>query len=282
MLRHRVILIVVVCTALAGGAGCERKDSSKTETIRLATTTSTVNSGLLDVLLPVFEKRTGIEVHVLPMGTGKALRTARDGNCDMVLVHAPAAEFEFVAAGWGVDRTPVMYNDFVILGPPVDPASVRGMGSAAEALKKIAAEKAMFVSRGDDSGTHTKEMELWRAAELDPAGRWYRSVGRGMGETLTMADQMRGYVLADRGTALKFRRKMELLVLVEGDEALHNPYSVIAVNPAKHPHVNNAAAKKFVEFLTSDEGRTLIADYRLEGERLFHPWPKPTGESTTP
>ena len=256
-------------------SGCRDPEASgQAKSIRLATTTSTENSGLLDVLLPAFRRKTGIEVQVMPMGTGKVLRTARDGNCDVVLVHAPRAEREFVAQGWGVDRRAVMYNDFVLLGPTADPAAIEGASSAAEAMKKIAAAGAPFVSRGDNSGTHKKEQSLWAAAEVKPAGAWFRSVGKGMGETLIMANQMRAYVLADRGTYLKFRGKIDLAVLVTDGDPMHNPYGVIAVNPEKWPHVARDAAKRFIEFLTSDEARELIAGYKVDGEVLFHPWPK--------
>lgn len=262
----RYLTLVLAGTFLL--AGCDRR---RPGTVRLATTTSTENSGLLDMVLAAFRERTGIEVQVMPMGTGKALRTARDGNCDVVLVHAPEAEARFVAEGWGVNRRQVMYNDFVILGPPDDPAGVRGMASASGALRRIAAARATFVSRGDNSGTHRKEMSLWASAGVTPAGEWYRSVGKGMGETLTMADEMRACVLADRATFIRFRPKIDLVVLVEGDERLHNPYGVIAVNPDKHPHVKYDEAMKLIEFLTCDEGRRLIRDYRLNGQILFHP-----------
>jgi len=267
--------VVVVLALVALQGGCKEESSSQqTRTIRLATTTSTENSGLLDVLLPAFQNDTGIEVHVMPMGTGKALRIARDGNCDVVLVHDPKAEAKFVAEGFGVNRRLVMYNDFVILGPASDPAGVKGMKSAVEAMAKIAAAKSIFISRGDNSGTHNKEKVLWQAAGLEPAGRWYRSVGRGMGETLGMADQMKACVLVDRATFIKFRGKIDLIVLVEGDKRLHNPYGVIAVNPTKHPHVSYDDAARFIDFLTCDKGRKIIGDYRLQGETLFHPWPK--------
>ena len=258
-------------------AGCDRQTPRKPPggTIRLATTTSTESSGLLDVLLPAFRKKTGIQVQVMPMGTGKALRTGRDGNCDVVLVHAPQAEREFVREGSGVDRRPVMYNDFVILGPASDPAGVKGTSSASEALGKIHAAKAPFVSRGDQSGTHRKEAALWRGAGLSPQGRWYRSVGKGMGEALIMASQMRAYTLADRGSFLKLRRKINLAVLVAGGEAMRNPYAVIAVNPGRWTHVRHDLATKLIEFLVSAEGQRLIGDYRIDGEVLFHPWPKP-------
>ena len=232
-----------------------------------------VSSGLLDVLVPAFRTRTGIEVQVMPMGTGKALRIAREGNCDVVLVHDPEAEERFVAEGWGAHRRRVMHNDFVLLGPTADPAGVRGATSVVDALETIARTESTFVSRGDDSGTHRKELKLWRAAGLGPAGPWYRSVGKGMGGTLIMASEMRAYILADRGTVIKFRGKIDLAILVEGDQRLHNPYSVIAVNSDAHPHVNQQAALRFIEFLTSDQGQKLIGNYKLDGQVLFHPWP---------
>lgn len=269
MKRIRYITVVIACAALV--SGCKKEEK---KVIKLATTTSIENSGLLAVMLPPFGKSTGIDVQVIPMGTGKALRTARDGNCDVVLVHAPQAEERFVDEGWGVSRTRVMYSDFVIVGPAADPAEIKGMKSPTEAMKKIAAARSGFISRGDSSGTHAREKELWRAGGFEPAGRWYLSVGKGMGETLTMAGQVSAYVLVDRGTFIRFRRKIDLVVLVEGGKALYNPYSVIAVNPARHAHTKYDEAMKFIEFLTSDEGRKLIGDYKLGGEILFHPWPK--------
>ena len=267
------IVVVLVGVMLLAGCG-----NSEEKVITLATTTSTENSGLLDILLPEFEK-TGITIKVMPMGTGQALRTAREGNCDVVLVHAPQAEQEFVDQGWGVNRRQAMYNDFVIAGPNEDPAKIRGMRSASGALKKIAAARQVFVSRGDSSGTHQKENEIWVVASLEPSGKWYCSVGNGMGQTLTMAEEMGGYVLTDRATYIKFRRKIGLEVMVEGDELLHNPYAVIAVNPQRHKHAKYELAMKFIEFLTSDVGQKLIADYRLDEETLFHPWLKQSAGS---
>ncbi len=269
MTQIRYITIVIACAVLV--IGCKKEEK---KVIKLATTTSVENSGLLAVMLPPFRKSTGIDVQVIPMGTGKALQTARDGNCDVVLVHAPQGEERFVDEGWGVSRTQVMYSDFVIVGPASDPAEIRGMKSPAEAMKKIAAAKSVFVSRGDSSGTHAKEKELWGMGGSGPTGRWYLSVGKGMGETLTMAGQVRAYVLVDRGTFIRFLPKIDLVVLVEGDKALYNPYSVIAVNPARHAHTKYDEVMKFIEFLTSDEGRKLIGDYKVGGEVLFHPWPK--------
>ena len=269
-MKHiRYFITLLACIVLL--AGCAEQEP---ESIRLATTTSTESSGLLDVLLPAFTQKTSIVVKVLPMGTGRALQTARDGNCDLVLVHAPKAEELFVAQGWGINRQQIMYNDFVILGPASDPALVKGLKSPVEALEKIAAAKSPYVSRGDNSGTHKKEIELWQAISSEPIGQWYRSVGKGMGQTLIVANQMKAYVLADRGTFIKLRQKIDLVVLVEGDKMLYNPYGVIAVNPRKHPQAKYGQAMKFIEFLTSQEGQKLIGDYKLDGEILFHPWPQ--------
>ncbi len=241
------------------------------ERLRMATTTSTENSGLLAVLHPPFEQSNGVRVDVIAVGTGKALRLAENADVDVVFVHAPAAEKEFVDAGHGVERTAVMHNDFVVLGPADDPAAARAAGTAADALRRIAARGATFVSRGDDSGTHKKELALWKAAGLSPEGKWYLSVGQGMGAVLTIASDKNAYTFSDRGTYLAYRDKMDLVVVSEGDPALFNPYHVIAVNPARHPHVKYALAKKYIEYLTSTEGQKIIADYRVLGEPLFHP-----------
>ena len=265
---------VLLCFAILF-TGCQRKRTSRKErSIRLATTTSLENSGLLDVLLPEFQRKTGIEVQVIPMGTGKALRTARDGNCDVVLVHAPKAEAEFVTQGWGADRRRIMFNHFVIAGPGIDPAEVKGARTAEEAFRRIKATQSTFVSRGDNSGTHKKEMEIWGLVGVAPSGRWYRSVGKGMGETLTMANEMRAYLLIDYGTFIKFRNKIELVALFEDGDTLFNPYGIIAVSPDRHPHVKHTAVLEFMEFLTSQDGRRLIRDFTVEGEVLFHPWPE--------
>jgi tungstate transport system substrate-binding protein len=269
-----VRLWAVGAVLLAGAIGCRGAKAPappEKTTIRLATTTSTENSGLLGRLLPAFEARTGIHVDVLAMGTGQALQVARNGDCDVVLVHARKAEDEFVAAGFGVDRRDVMYNDFVIVGSAEDPARVAGMSSAAEAFRRVAAARAVFCSRGDASGTHQKEKELWSAAGVMPTGAWYQETGRGMGETLIVADQKRAYALTDRGTFIAFRKKTELKVLVEGDPALANPYGIIAVNPARHRHVKYEAARKLVDWLVSPAGQRMIADFTVDGERLFFP-----------
>ena len=280
-MKYAAYIAAAICAS--GLIGCQRDATpDRAAVIKLATTTSTENSGLLDVLLPAFRESTGIDVHVMAMGSGKALRTARDGNCDVVLVHSPAAEAQFVRAGWGINRRSVMYNDFVILGSSQDEAGVGAAESPADAMKRIARAGSVFVSRGDKSGTHSKEIALWQAAGIVPSGRWYRSVGSGMGQTLTMANEMKAYVLVDRGTFIKFRRTIDLVVVFDGDAALRNHYSVIAVNPKKRPSLEHYdEVMKFIEFLTSDEGRTLIAQYQVDGETLFHPAPKkgPGGSS---
>ncbi|MFQ5844693.1 MAG: substrate-binding domain-containing protein, partial [Planctomycetota bacterium] len=238
--------------------------------VLLATPTSTENSGLLAEILPAFTAETGIEVDVLSMGTGKALATARRGDCDLVLVHAPAAELEFVRSGHGVERTAVMRNDFVLAGPAADPVGVRGRDAAA-ALRRIAAARAPFCSRADESGTHLKEKELWRAAGIEPAGGWYHRLGQGMGSTLHVAWELDAYVLTDRATYLQTRRAGWLEVLVAGDARLQNPYHVILVNPDRHPHVRASRARRLVAWLTGPGGQRRIARFELEGRRLFRP-----------
>lgn len=239
--------------------------------LRLATTTSTENSGLLAELIPPFEDRAGLKVDVIAVGTGQALKLGETGDVDLVLVHARASEDAFVAAGHGVDRRDVMHNDFIILGPSRDPAGVRDMGNAAEALKAIANRRESFISRGDDSGTHKKEKALWKQAGLSPKGRWYRDVGQGMGAVITMSDDMQAYTLADRGTYLSMKSKITLEVLVESDPKLFNPYGIIAVNPAKHPHVNYNGAMRFIAWITSPEGQNIIGAVQREGQVLFYP-----------
>jgi tungstate transport system substrate-binding protein len=264
--------------------------------LKMSTTTSTQASGLLDVLLPELEKDTGIQVKVIAKGTGAAIRDGMDGNVDVIFVHAKAREEKFIQEGYGTRRYAVMHNDFVILGPKSDPASIVGTQEAPAALKKIAASGSAFVSRGDDSGTHTKEQALWEATGLPlekttqtivkkgkkaeitfvrPAGDWYLSIGQGMGKTLTFADEKQAYTLADRGTYIKYKFgrdvPIELDVLVEGDPMLANPYGVIPVNPDKHPHVKYELAEEFAEWLVSERGQSLIENYRLHGNQLFYP-----------
>jgi len=239
--------------------------------LRMATTTSTDNSGLLAVLHPPFEDQCDCKVDVIAVGTGKALRLGENGDVDIVFVHAPPAEKRFVEAGHGVDRTAVMHNDFVILGPAGDLAGVADTGSVAQALQAIAAAAATFVSRGDDSGTHKKEKSLWETAGIDPSGSWYQAAGQGMGAVLQISEEKQAYTLADRGTYLAYRDKITLKVVSEGDEVLFNPYHVMAVNPEKHPHVNDDLAKTYIDFVVSREGQKIIAGYQVAGEQLFHP-----------
>jgi len=244
------------------------------ETIVLASTTSTRDSGLFEHLLPRFTAETGIRVNVVAVGTGRALDLARRGDADVLLVHDRASELAFVEAGHGIERRPVMYNDFVLVGPRDDPAGVRGLDDAAEALGRIARHQAVFFSRGDDSGTHKAELRLWAAAGGAPSARtnaWYRETGSGMGATLNTANQASGYTLSDRGTWLAFRNRAQLELLLEGDPRLRNEYGVIVVNPARHPHVKVAAARRFAGWLVSDAGRAAIAGYRVDGQPLFFP-----------
>lgn len=240
-------------------------------TLRLATTTSTDNSGLLKQLLPAFEKSSGYRVHVIAVGTGKALRMGQDGDVDVVMVHARTDEDRFVAAGYGVNRRDLMYNDFVIVGPKRDPAGIAAVKDVAAALARIAAREAVFISRGDASGTYKKEQALWQAANIRPRGKWYRSIGQGMEQALQIASEMQGYTLADRGTWLALRKKLELDILVQGDNRLFNPYGVMAVNPTRYPDVNYQGAMAFIAWLTSPEGQHLIAAFKVDGESPFFP-----------
>ncbi len=239
--------------------------------LRLATTTSTENSGLLNAILPLFESKYGTKVRVISVGSGKAMKLGENGDVDVVLVHSRADEERFVAAGFGVNRRDVMYNDFIIVGPKSDPAGIRG-GDVRKAFQGIAAAGSRFVSRGDDSGTHKMEQSYWKAAGVEPAAMsGYVSAGLGMGEVLIMAAEMRGYTLTDRATFAAYRAKTGLEILVSGDPRLLNPYGVIAVNPARHPQVNHAGATQFIEWLTSSEGQAAIAAFRVNGEQLFFP-----------
>jgi tungstate transport system substrate-binding protein len=242
--------------------------------ITLASTTSTENSGLLGDLIPQFRARSGIDVRVVAVGTGRALQIAKRGDADVLLVHDRKSEDRFVAEGWGLERRDVMYNDFILVGPAADPAGVRGGKDVPRALESIAAHSLPFVSRGDDSGTHKAELRLWKAAGLDPteqSGSWYLETGSGMGASLNTAAGMGAYTLADRGTWLSFRNRQGLVLAVEGDPRLANPYGVILVNPARHPHVKEIAARAFVDWLVSAEGQAAIAAFRVAGEPLFRP-----------
>jgi len=266
--------------------------------LKMSTTTSTQASGLLDVLLPVFEKDTGIRVKVIAKGTGAAIRDGMDGNVDVIFVHAKAREEKFIKEEYGTKRYAVMHNDFVILGPEADPAGIKGMNTAAAAFRNIAESHSFFISRGDDSGTHSKEQALWKAtglqlesttrtivkkgkkrevSGLDPAdsGKWYLSIGQGMGKTLTVTDEKQAYTLSDRGTYIKYKFgrevPLDLNVLCDGDPSLANPYGLIPVNPKKFPHVRYNLAKKFALWITSTRGQEIIADYRLLDKQLFYP-----------
>ena len=241
------------------------------ERLRMATTTSTENSGLLAELNPVFVKKYDIKLDVIAVGTGKAIRLAENGDVDLILVHAPAAELEFVEAGFGVDRKAVMYNDFVIVGPDADPAAVQGATSVLDAMLRIQQQGAAFVSRGDDSGTHNKELKLWGLAGLEPKSQAYLAVGQGMGATLQIASDKQAYTLVDRGTWLAMRDKLDLIVVNQGDPNLFNPYHVIAVNPDRHAHVSYKRSRQYIDFITGPAGQSIIQHFKVNGEVLFHP-----------
>ncbi len=257
-------------------AGCSR---SATPSLTLATTTSLQDSGLLDVLVPQFRAQTGIEVKVVAVGTGQALELARRGDADVLLAHDQTAEEKFMAEGHGLERRPVMYNDFVLVGAPNDPAGVKGQASIAEAFTRIAGTRSPFVSRGDESGTHAKERAVWRQAGISPEGDWYIRAGAGMGHVLRLANEKRAYTLSDRGTFLALRKGLDLAILAEGDPLLVNQYSVIVVNPAKHPHVQRQAAQQFADFLLSPETQKTIATFGADryGQPLFF-----TGKKAAP
>ena len=284
--------LIAIVFFMSGGAQAEEK------ILKMSTTTSTQASGLLDVLLPELEKDTGIQVKVIAKGTGAAIRDGMDGNVDVIFVHAKGREKKFVEDGYGTKRYAVMHNDFVILGPADDPAKIKGKANAPEALKEIADARALFISRGDDSGTHTKEQALWQSTGLqlekitntivkkgkkkevalvqpEDSEKWYLSIGQGMGKTIMVADEKKAYSLADRGTYIKYKFgrdvPVELDVLCEGDPLLANPYGIIPINPQKHPHVKNKLAEEFAQWMVSERGQAVIADYRLLGKQLFYP-----------
>jgi tungstate transport system substrate-binding protein len=264
----RLAATSVLCACLALPALAAEKS------ILLQSTTSTANSGLYDAILPAFTKKTGIRVNVVAVGTGQAIKNAQNGDGDVLLVHAKPAEEKFVAEGYGVKRSDVMYNDFIIVGPPSDPAGIAGSRDAAAALKAIADSKSLFASRGDNSGTHKKEKRLWQAAGVDAAaesGTWYRETGSGMGATLNAAVGMNAYALTDRGTWISFKNKGDYRIVVEGDKNLFNQYGVILVNPARHGHVKQAEGQAFIDWITGSEGQQAIAAYKLGGQQLFFP-----------
>jgi len=245
--------------------------SAADEYLRLATTTSTENTGLLSVLHKPFEQQIGAKVHVIAVGTGKSLRLGQDGDVDVVLVHAPAAELKFVEAGYGVEREPVMHNDFVLLGPPDDPAKVKEATSLADAMMRIQKSGHDFISRGDDSGTHKKELELWDIAGISPEGENYLAVGQGMGQVLQIANDKLAYTLSDRGTYLAAMDNLDLKIVYEQAAELANPYHVILVNPDRHPHVKIDLARAYSAFIRGPEGQRIIREYKANGHQLFFP-----------
>ncbi len=267
MKKSTAVIAALICLSALFSASADKE-----RVLRLATTTSTQNSGLLDDLLPRFEKSHGVKVHVIAVGTGKALKLGENGDVDLVMVHAPAAEMDFMDSDFGVNRRPFMKNDFILVGPSSDPAGLKGSANLAEALAKIKkSETAQFISRGDDSGTHKKELELWEKAGGKPSGGNYLEIGQGMGAALRMADEKDAYTLSDRGTYLAMKDQMDLAILFEGDAGLDNPYAVIAVNPARYPDSNYMDAMLLIAWLTSPEGQKAIGDFRVGGELLFHP-----------
>ena len=266
-----VLVVLFAVTGVFASGETEQPMGAEPERLRLATTTSTENSGLLGELLPAFEEQHNVIVDVVAVGTGAALELGRNGDVDMVMVHAPGLEREFVSEGYGVERVGFMYNDFVILGPENDPAEIAGMESVADAFARIAETESTFISRGDNSGTHTKEKNIWAEAGVEPEGSWYREAGQGMGAVITITNDQLGYTLADRGTYLAYRGDIGIDVVVEGDPLLFNPYAVIAVDPEMHGHVKRGLAQALIDFVVSDEGQEIIGSYRVEGEQLFVP-----------
>src|SRR5262249_9634325 len=265
-LSRRIFLALLLCVAAVTQA--------QQKFITVASTTSTEQSGLFGYLLPIYEKETGVQVRVVAVGTGQALDVGRRGDADVVFVHAKAAEEKFLAEGNGVKRYPVMYNDFVLIGPKDDPAGIKGMRDVAAALKTIEEKSMPFISRGDRSGTHIAELNLWKLAGIDidaEKGPWYKAIGQGMGAALNTASAQKSYVLSDRGTWLSFKNKGDLTIVVEGDKWLFNQYGVMLVNPQKHPNVKKELGQEFIDWLVSPEGQRAIADYKINGEQLFYP-----------
>ena len=278
MLSRKVFLQLSL--VLAGVVACIWPVMAADRFITVASTTSTENSGLFHHLLPLFQQETGIAVRVVAVGTGQAIELAQRGDADVLFVHHTPSEEQFVAAGFGVARFDVMYNDFVVVGPRTDPAGIKGMADVAAALAQVAAKPATFVSRGDDSGTHKLELSLWKAAGVDvsaASGTWYREAGAGMGATLNTASGLEAYSLTDRGTWISFKNRGNLAILVEGDRRLFNQYGVILVNPKKHPHVKAMDGQAFIDWLLSDKGQQAIAAFRIEGKQAFFPNARKTG-----
>src|SRR5215475_9278751 len=270
MPTRRSLVVLAATITLVTTAPARAQDKS----IVVASTTSTQDSGLFGHILPLFKAKTGIDVKVVAQGTGQALDTGRRGDADVLFVHAKAQEEKFVADGFGVKRFPVMYNDFVLIGPKSDPAGIKGKSDIVAALQAIKAKAAPFISRGDRSGTHIAELDLWKAAGIDIAkdkGPWYKEIGQGMGAALNTASASNAYVLSDRGTWIAFKNRGELDIVVQGDKRLFNQYGVMLVNPAKHPHVKKELGQTFVDWLVSAAGQKAIADYKIEGQQLFFP-----------
>jgi len=267
-------ILTLTATALIAVATWAAPALAQDKAIIVQSTTSTENSGLFKHLLPIFEKKTGIKVHVVAVGTGQAIKNSQNGDGDVLLVHAKSAEEQFVKEGWGVARFDLMYNDYIVVGPPADPAKVGGMKDAKEAFKKIAAAQVVFLSRGDNSGTHKAELQIWKAAGVDPkkaSGKWYREAGSGMGATLNTGVGMGAYVLADRGTWISFKNKGDFKIQVEGAKDLFNQYGIMLVNPKKHPKVKAKEGQAFIDWLLGADGQKAIADFKLEGKQLFFP-----------
>jgi tungstate transport system substrate-binding protein len=274
MLNRRTFFAAAVIGACIASAPALAQDNSKDKSIVVASTTSTQDSGLFEYLLPLVKAKTGITVKVISQGTGQALDTGRRGDADVVFVHAKSAEEKFLAEGEGVKRFPVMYNDFVLIGPKSDPAGIKGMKDVGKALTVIKDKKADFISRGDKSGTHVAELALWKASGIDiekDKGPWYKSIGQGMGAALNTAGASNAYVLSDCGTWIHYKSKDQLAILVEGDKRMFNQYGVMLVNPAKHPNVKKDLGQAFIDYLISPEGQKAIANYKINGEQLFYP-----------
>ena len=271
MFNCRMLIAAAAAAAVLSGTPVSAQDKS----IVVSSTTSTQDSGLFGYILPLFKQKTGIDVKVIAQGTGQALDTGRRGDADVVFVHAKSAEQKFLAEGHGVKRYPIMYNDFVLIGPKNDPAGVKGMRDVAKALQMIKEKQAPFISRGDRSGTHLAELALWnKNAGIDiekDKGPWYKSIGQGMGAALNTASASNAYVLSDRGTWISFKNKGDLVIAVEGDKRLFNQYGVILVNPEKHPNVKKDLGQQFIDWLVSPEGQKAIANYKINGEQLFYP-----------
>jgi tungstate transport system substrate-binding protein len=273
--RHHVVAVILAATLLSAPATFAQDKS-----ILVASTTSTQDSGLFDYLLPIYKQKTGVTVKVVAQGTGQALDTGRRGDADVVFVHAKSAELKFLSEGEGVKRFPVMYNDFVLIGPNSDPAGIKGSKDVAKALQTIKDKQASFISRGDRSGTHIAEFNLWKDSGIDiekDKGAWYKSIGQGMGAALNTAGAGNAYVLSDRGTWIHFKNKGDLAILVEGDKRMFNQYGVMLVNPSKHPNVKKELGQQFVDWLVSAEGQKVIADYKIDGKQLFYPNANDTG-----